>query len=111
MFRFEQHLVIGIVRDCAARGQRGDPRPAPAADHAVDRVVVNEGAAPAAAGTEPLGQHFDDRGEIFAWQLAVRPGAPHQREEVVLAPFLRRALGDDLLRQHIERLLGKFEPI
>ena len=41
---FQQHLVIGGVGDRAAGGQRGQPRAAPAAQHAVDRVVMNEAA-------------------------------------------------------------------
>ena len=61
-------------------------------------------AAPAAAGVEAVGQHGDDRIEFLARQLAIRPGAAHQREQLVLAPFLRGDLGDDLLRQHVERL-------
>ena len=48
VFRLEHDLVIGVVRDRAARGQRRDPRAAPAAQHAVDRVVMDQRAAPAA---------------------------------------------------------------
>ena len=38
--RLEQHLVVGVVGDRAAGGERGQPRAAPAAQHAVDRVVM-----------------------------------------------------------------------
>ncbi len=72
----------------------------------VDRVVMEERAAPAAPGAEPLGQHLHDRGELGARQVAIGRGAADEREEFVLAPFLRRDFGDDLLRQHVERLLG-----
>ena len=44
-------------------------------------------------------------------EVAIRPGAPHQRVELVLAPFARADLGHDLLRQHVERLLGDREPV
>ena len=46
--RLQQHLVVGVVGDGAARGERGQPRAAPAAQHAVDGVVVDQRAAPAA---------------------------------------------------------------
>ena len=72
VFRFEHDLIIGRVRDRAARGQRRDPRAAPAAQHPVDRVVMDQRAAPAAPGAEALRQHPHDRGEILARQLAVR---------------------------------------
>ena len=53
----------------------------------------------------------DDLGEFSRASVAIRPGAAHQREQLVLAPFPRRDLGDDLLRQHVERLLGDDEPV
>ena len=53
----EHHLVVGVVGDGAAGGERGQPRAAPAAQHAVDRVVVDQRAAPAAPRGEALGQH------------------------------------------------------
>ena len=34
VFRFQQHLIVGVVGDGAARGQRGQPRAAAAAQHA-----------------------------------------------------------------------------
>ena len=43
--------------------------------------------------------------------VAIGPGAAHQREELVLAPLARGDLGDDLLRQHVERLLGDRQPV
>ena len=66
---------------------------------------------PAATGAKALGQHADDRDKIFAPQRPVWPGTTHQREELVLLPLPRRDLGDDLLRQHIERLFGDREAI
>ena len=38
-------------------------------------------------------------------QRGVRPGAAHQCEQRVLVPFAAGDLGDDLLRQHVERRL------
>ena len=65
---FQQHLVIGVVGDRAAGGQRGEPRTAPAAQHVVDRVVVNKSASPAAAGGKTLRQHFYHGSEVLAGQ-------------------------------------------
>ena len=42
IFGFEQYLIVGIVGDRAARGQRGQPRAAPAAQHMVDRIVMDQ---------------------------------------------------------------------
>ena len=36
-------------------------------------------------------------------ELAVGPGAAHQREQLVLVPLAARDLGDDLLGEHVER--------
>ena len=107
----EQHLIVRIVRDRAAGGQRGQPSAAPAAQLMVHRIIVNESPPPAAARAEPVGQHRHHRGEILARQRAVRPSAAHERVEVGLVPFLRRDFGDDLLGEHVERLLGDDQPV
>ena len=39
IFRLEDNLIIGRVGDRAARGQRGQPRPAPSAQQMIDGVV------------------------------------------------------------------------
>ena len=107
----QHHLVVGGVGDRAAGGQRGQPRAAPAAQHVVDRVAMDQRAAPAAAGGEAFGQHAHDGVEVLARESAIRPGAAHASNRAVLGPFLRRDLGDDLLRQHVERLLRDGQPI
>ena len=90
VLRLEQHLVVGVVGNRAAGGQRGQPRAAPAAQHAIDRVVVDQRAAPAAPRGEPLRQHRHDRREILARERAVWPRAAHERIERVLAPIPAR---------------------
>src|SRR5208283_4783279 len=50
----QHHLVVRRVGDRPARGQRCQPRSAPAPQHVVDSVMVDQGAAPAAAGAEAL---------------------------------------------------------
>ena len=42
------------------------------------------------------------RSKSLARQIGKRRGLAHQLEEVVLAPAVRRALGDDLLREDVE---------
>ena len=111
VLRLQEHLVVGVVRDRAAGGQRGEARAAPAAQHAIDRIVMDQRAAPAAACGEALGQHAHDSSEILARQVAIRPGAPQQREQLVLVPLPRGDFRDDLLREHIERLRGNAQPV
>ena len=77
----------------------------------IDRVAMDERAAPAAAGGEALGQHPDDRVEIVARERAEGPGAPEQVEERRFRPILRRDFRDDLLGEHVERLLGDRKPV
>ena len=79
--------------------------------HVVHRVVMDQRAAPAAAGAKALRQHADHGVEIGARQRPIGPGAAEQREELVLAPLARRHFGDDLLRQHVERLFRDREAI
>src|SRR5207253_887406 len=78
---------------------------AAAAQHPVDAVMMDERTAPAAAGAEAVGQHLHDSRKILPRQVPIRPCSPHQRAKLVLAIFTCCDLGDDLLRQHVERLL------
>ncbi len=80
----QHHLIVGGVGDRAAGGQRRRPRPAPAPQHMVDGVVMNERAAPAPARGEAVGQHLHDRIEIGARQLPIRPGAAQAFVELPL---------------------------
>ena len=66
VLRLQHHLVVGGVGNCAAGGQRGRSRAAPAAQHAIDGVVMDERAAPATARREAFRQHADDGVEILA---------------------------------------------
>ncbi len=77
----------------------------------VDRVVLDQRAAPAAPGAETVGQHADDSSKIRPRQVPVGPGAAQQRVELVLVPFPSGGLGDDLLRQHVERPSGDRQPV
>ena len=72
----------------------------------VHGVVVDQRAAAAATGAKAFRQHADHGGEILAGQRAIGPSPAQQRIELVLVPFARGDLGDDLLGEHIERLFG-----
>ena len=111
VFRLEQHLIIRIVGNRSARRQRGRSRAAPAAQDAIDRIAMDQRPTTAPAGGEALGQHPDNRIEVVPRQRAEGPAAPQQVEERVLLPVLRCNLGDDLLGEHVERLLGNREPV
>src|SRR6267143_1454113 len=74
-------------------------------------VVMEQRAAAAAPAGEALGQHRDDGGKILPRQRPIGPGAAEQREKLVLLPFPRRDFGDDLLRQHVERLFRDRQPV
>ena len=104
VLRLHLHAVIGIVRNGAAGGEPGEARAFAAANLAVHRIMMDQGAAPATAEGEAVCQHLDDRIEVGARQVAIGPGAAHQGVEIGLGPVLRSHFGNDLLRQHIERL-------
>ena len=64
---------------------------------------MEQGPGAPAAGGDPLGEHVDDRVEIGARQVGVRPRAPAELVERVLIPLVAGRSSDDLLREHVER--------
>ena len=72
---------------------------------------MRERASPSALRREALGGHADDGVEARSRQVPIRPGAPDQRVELVLAIIAARRLGDDLLRQHVERRVVRDDAI
>ena len=110
-FRFEHHAVIGIVRDGAAGGDRGEPGALARPQHFIDGIVMQQCAAAAAPRAEPFRQHLHALVEFFALQVAVRIRAAHQREQRILRPFARRHFRGHLLRQHIESVFRDLEPV
>src|SRR6185437_16562610 len=55
--RLQHDLVIGVVRNGAAGGERGEACALAGPQHLVDRVVMQQRAASPAAGAETLRQH------------------------------------------------------
>ena len=78
-------------------------RAAPPADPGVDLIAMDERAPPAAPGRESVGSHRENRVEVSPRQVAVGPGPADQRVQLILGVFAARRLGDELLRQHVER--------
>ena len=65
----------------------------------------------AAALADAVAQHGHDRVEVVAGEVAVGGGAAHEVEEGVDRPVLAGGLGDDLLRQHVERGDGLLDAV
>ena len=63
------------------------------------------------AGGNALGEYGHDLFEILRRKIAIWRCAANYREEILLAPFVGSAHGDDLLCQHVERRLGNDERI
>lgn len=77
----------------------------------VHGVAVQIRAAPPAPGAEALGEHVHHGVELRARERAIGPGPATEREQPVFVPLAAGHLGDDLLRQHVERLVRDDEPV
>ena len=105
------HAVIRVVCDRAAGGQRDKTRAAASAHAPVDGVAMDQRTAPAPLGAEALGEHAHDIVEFLAGQFPIRIGRAHQFKELVLLPILGSGAGDNLLGEHVERLLRHLQRI
>jgi hypothetical protein len=72
---------------------------------------VHQGATAPATRRVAAGQHADDFVEALAREGAIRIRPPQAREQRCLLPVFGRGLGDDLLRQHVERFLEGDETV
>ena len=100
-FRFENHLIVSIVRDGTA-GSDGRQTRAFARPHApAHAVVVQMRSAAAAPHRKAFGEHVQHFVELFALQVPVRVRAATEFIELInvpaLAVFRCRNFGDDLL--------------
>src|SRR6185503_5567175 len=95
VLRLQQHFVVGVVRDSAARSDCRQPSAAARTQDLIDGVMMDERTAPSAPGGETFGKHSDDGGKILSLELAIRPGALYKREELVLTPFAVGNFGHD----------------
>ena len=100
--RLQHHVIVGGVRDCAARGKRSHPCAAPRAQLAVHRIAMQVGRTDATPRAVALGQHPHDVGECFAGERAIRICASGHVEQFRLAAFAAGDFRHDLLRQHVQ---------
>src|SRR5437868_7008611 len=77
----------------------------------VDRIVMNQGRAPSAFGAESLCQHSYDIIELLACEVTIGIGRAHQLKELFLLPIVGCGASDNLLSQHIERLLRNLQRV
>ena len=97
-------LVVRGVGNGAAGGQRGQPRADAGRAADVDRVVVDQRAATAAARGEAVRQHANDRaGNPPRSSHDTGSARRSSARQFLLVPVPRRDFGDDLLRQHVQR--------
>src|SRR5512138_3240652 len=109
--RLEHHLIIGCVRNRAARGHGSQARTLATANEAIDRIVVNECALPAASRGKPFGQHAHDTVECLARKRTIRIGSASQLEQLALGAFSSCALCNDVLREHVDSVLRDFQSV
>ena len=101
--RLEDDGVVAGLGNRPARGQRGQARALLLAQDVMDGVAMDVARARPVARREAVGEHAHDGVEVGAREPRVRPGAADEREQRVLVPFAARGLGDDLLREDVER--------
>src|SRR5262245_53732739 len=103
--RFENHLKVSIVGNGAAGGQGRETRAPAPAQHAVDKIAMDECTAPATTRRKAFAQHCNNSIELGAVERAIGPGTPAQAIQLLLAPFARGDLRHDLLSQDVQRLM------
>ena len=102
--RQQHHVVVELVGDHARIGDGGEPRAAARAQHAVDGVVVQVGAAPAAAGGVAVRKHLHDLLELPQREISVWLRAPQAVVQRIELPFAAGRFGDDVLCERVKRL-------
>jgi hypothetical protein len=93
-----------VVGNGPAIKQRGQPRALAWLQHAMNRIPMQISAAPATPGMKAVTEHFNHGYKLPMRQIPVRPGYGKGLIKVILMPLAAGNLGDDLLRQHIQRM-------
>ena len=108
----EYDPVVAGLGDGAATGEGGQPGAAPGPEPPVDGVVVQMGAAPAAAGLDPPRDQLDHPVEVRTRQLGVGGRPADEFVERSHLPLVgARHFGDQLLGQHVQRGDRRFEEV
>ena len=106
-----EDVVVGVVGDGASAGQGGEPGPAAPSEPAIDGVAVEVGGAAADAGCDALGKGVQHLVVALAGEISVGVGPAQQVVQRVLFPLSGCALGDDLLRQHVQGPRWESQPV
>src|SRR5262249_40249478 len=101
----------GDVGDRPAVRQGDDAGGPPSAQDPMDPVVVEERAVAAEARGGTLGEVLDDLVEGLTRQPLVGGGPADEGVQLVGAPGAAGALGGDLLREDVERRLGRTDAV
>ena len=100
--RFQDYVIIKLIRDRAGIGDCREPRPGPAANDAIHRITLNIAAAPPAARGEAIAEHVEHGIEFSARQIPIGPGAGAKLKQLRFGPVPARHVRNELLRQHIQ---------
>ena len=109
--RLQHDLVVGGVGDRAAGGERREARAAASAQHAVHRVAMDvRGAVPRrvvkpSASMRTTSRNSSRVRSAYGYARRIRSN------RAAFGPFGRGDLGDDLLREDVERLARNRQPV
>ncbi len=79
--------------------------------HSIHSILMQKLGRATQSNRNSIGEHLDDLVEVLALEVREGKRAPHQVEERVDRPGLGRALRHDLLREDVERRLGRMHAI
>ena len=99
----EHDAIVGDLRDRAAAGERREPRRTPGPQRAGDAIAVQQRPAAADARRSAFAQHLDHVVVIGARKIGVGRRLADEIVHAVFRPLAARHLGDDLLREDVER--------
>ncbi|MNG08418.1 hypothetical protein D3C84_917740 [compost metagenome] len=103
---FQQHAVVGVVRNGSATGHSREFRASTTAQSAGHGVAMQVGAANTLPPVVALSEHLQQRLIMFVVEFGIRRSAAKHVQQRLLLPLLAADFGDDLLRQHVQRRFG-----
>src|SRR5205085_527913 len=109
LFGQRDNCVERVVRNRATVGDGDHAAAAPGLEQAIHAIAMQVRSIPSAAGGDAVGEHGHDLFKVALRQVAIGISAAQYVEEVLLAPVIGGAAGDDLLRQNVQRSFGNHE--